>query len=159
MHLSGRAFFSLCVMALAACAVLAARQWPVKAALFPLATGIPLLVLATAQLLMDARGDAEGRSGPMLDLALSADVPPDVARRRTLAIFSWIAGFILLVFLIGFPLTVPVFVFAYLAHQRDLSWRLKLGLTAGAWGFFHGLFERLLQLPFEAGRIQTWLGF
>ncbi|HSB69660.1 MAG TPA: tripartite tricarboxylate transporter TctB family protein [Candidatus Methylomirabilis sp.] len=159
MRVNGRVLFSLCVMALAGCAVLAARQWPVKAALFPLATGIPLLLLATAQLITDVRGESEGSGGPTLDLELSADVPPEIARRRTVAMFSWTAGFILLVFLIGFPLTVPVFVLAYLAPQRDLSWRLKLGLTAGAWGFFHGLFERVLQLPFEAGRIQTWLGF
>ncbi len=158
MRVSGRALFSLDLMVVAACAVLAARQWPAKAAFFPLVTGIPLLALATAQLIMDLRGKAEGSGGRALDLEFSADVPPDVARRRTAAIFAWIAGFILLVFLIGFPLTVPVFVFAYLALQRDVSWRLRLTLTAGAWAFFHGLFERLLQLPFEAGWVQTWFG-
>jgi hypothetical protein len=158
MRVNGRALFGLCLACVAVYAILAARQWPVKAALFPLFTGIPLLVLATTQLIMDARGKDERPGGSTLDLELSADVPPDVARRRTAAMFAWIAGFILLVFLIGFPLAVPIFVFAYLAPQGGVGWGMKIVLTAGAWGFFHGLFEWLLQLQFEAGRIQIWLG-
>jgi hypothetical protein len=158
MRFSGRVLFSLSVMAIAAYAILSARQWPVKAALFPLVTSIPLLALAMAQLITDLLGKPEAASGPALDLELSADVPPDVASRRTTAIFAWIAGFILFVLLLGFPLAVPIFVFAYLAVQRDVAWWLKLTLTAAAWGFFHGLFERLLHLQFEAGWVQTWLG-
>jgi hypothetical protein len=151
-------FFTLGLIAVAACAVLVARQWPWKAALFPLVTGIPLLALAAAQLVLDFRGRAE-ESGAALDLTLTAGVSPDVARRRTAAIFAWIAGFIVLVALIGFPLTVPVFVFVYLVFQQDVRWPVKLALTAGAWAFFHGVFERLLQLPFEAGWVQNWLGW
>jgi hypothetical protein len=150
-------FFTLGLMAVAAVALLVARQWPSKAALFPLVTGIPLLALAATQLVLDFRGRAE-ESGAALDLTLTAGVSADVARRRTAAIFAWIAGFIALVALIGFPLTVPVFVFLYLAFQQ-VRWPVKLVLTAGAWAFFHGVFERLLQLPFEAGWVQNWLGW
>jgi len=158
MRFSGRVLFSLALIAIAAYAILSARQWPVKAALFPLVTGIPLLALATAQLIVDLLGKAESAKGPALDLEFSADVPTDVARRRTAAIFAWIAGFILLVLLLGFPLAVPIFVFAYLALEGGAGWWLTLTLTAVAWGFFHGLFERLLHLPFEPGWVQTWLG-
>jgi len=158
MRFSGRVLFSLALIAIAAYAIVSARHWPVKAALFPLVTGIPLLVLATAQLITDLLGKAETASGPALDLEFSADVPTDVARRRTAAIFAWIAGFILLVLLLGFPLAVPIFVFAYLALQSGAGWWLTLTLTAVAWGFFHGLFERLLHLPFEPGWVQSWLG-
>ena len=158
MRISGRVVFSLALIAIAVYAILSARQWPVKGALFPLVTGIPLLALATAQLVADLLGKTEAASGPALDLELSADVPPDVARRRVQAIFAWIAGFIVLVFLLGFPLAVPIFVFAYLALQSGVGWWLRLTLTAVAWGFFHGLFERLLRLPFEPGWVQTWLG-
>jgi hypothetical protein len=155
---TGRALFSLCLVGIAMYAILTARRWPAKAALFPLVTAIPLMLLAGTQLVLDAGRKGARSEESTLDLGLSADVPPDVARRRTIAMFAWIVGFALLVFLIGFPLTVPVFVFAYLAPQGGVPWGLKLVLTAGAWGFFYALFERLLQLQFEAGRIQTWLG-
>jgi hypothetical protein len=35
---------------------------------------------------------------------------------------------------------------------------LSVTLTAVAWLFFYGLFQRTLHLPFEDGLIQTWLG-
>jgi hypothetical protein len=123
-----------------------------------LVTGIPLLILATVQLCADLFARSSASSATRMDLDFTSDVAPDVARRRTVSIFGWIVGFIVLVFLLGFPLAIPVFVFAYLAPQTGVGWRLKIFLAIAAWGCFHALFERLLHLPFEAGRIQTWLG-
>ena len=117
-----------------------------------------LLILAAAQLLLDLFGKAETAGGPAIDLELAADVPPDVARRRVIGIFFWVAGFILLVFLLGFPIAVPLFILCYLRLQSHESWWLSLSLTAFAWGFFYGIFERLIHLRFEDGLLQTWLG-
>lgn len=158
MRIRGGALFSLFLAAVAAYAVLAAWSWPLKAKLFPLAMGIPLLVLALAQLFLDLRGKAETAKGPVTDLAHSADVPPNVALRRTVVMFGWMTAFVLLVLLLGFSLAVPAFVFSYLITQSSAGWALALALTAAAWGFFHGLFERLLRFPFETGLVQTWLG-
>jgi hypothetical protein len=120
--------------------------------------GIPLFVLALAQLLLDLFGKGETASGHSVDLEFAADVPPDVARRRAIGILLWIAGFIVLVFMLGFPIAVPVFIFSYLSLQSRVGWRFSIALTAAAWLFFHGLFQRILHLPFEDGLIQTWLG-
>jgi len=158
MRISAASVFSLFLAAVAAYAVVSASAWPVKAALFPMVMGIPLLVLALVQLILDLRGKTGPAEGPAMDLALSADVAPEIARRRTIAIFAWMAAFIVLVLLIGFPLAVPLFMFSYLMLQSAAGWWRSLALTAVAWGFFYGLFERLLRLPFGAGMIQTWLG-
>jgi hypothetical protein len=158
MRISGSALFSLFLAAIAAYAVVAAWDWPLKAKLFPLAMGIPLLVLALAQLLLELRGTAEAAKGPAMDLAYSAEVPAKVALRRTGVVFGWMAAFVLLVLLLGFSLAVPLFVFSYLVTQSSAGWALAIALTAAAWGFFHGLFERLLHFPFDTGLVQTWLG-
>ena len=158
MRISTPLLFSFFLAALAAFAIGSAWSWPLKAQLFPLVTAIPLLVLALAQLYLDLRGKAEPASGPAVDLAPSTEVPATIARRRTLQTFAWMAGFIALVFLIGFPPAVPLFVFCYLMLQSAAGWWRSLALTAAAWGFFYGLFERLLRFPFGAGVIQTWLG-
>lgn len=158
MRISGGALFSFFLAAAAAYAVVAAWAWPLKAKLFPIVMGIPLLVLALAQLFLELRGKVEARKEPAMDLAHSDEVPPDVAFRRTAAIFGWMAAFVLLVLLLGFSLAVPVFVFSYLITQSSAGWALAIALTAAAWGFFHGLFERLLRFPFETGLVQTWLG-
>ena len=160
MRIRGSAVFSLCLAAVGAYAVVAALAWPFKAALFPLVMGIPLLVLALAQLLLELRGGkAEADSGPPVDLAQAgADVPPELVRRRTLGTFAWMGAFAALVLLIGFPLAVPLFLFSYLVMQSSAGWLLSAALTAAGWGFFHVLFERLLHFPFDTGLIQTWLG-
>jgi hypothetical protein len=154
----GRILFGLFLIVVGAYAVHSALGWSFKTALFPLSVSIPLIILAAAQLLLDLFGKAETAGGPAIDLELAADVPPDVARRRVIGIFFWVAGFILLVFLLGFPIAVPLFILCYLRLQSHESWWLSLSLTAFAWGFFYGIFERLIHLRFEDGLLQTWLG-
>jgi hypothetical protein len=141
-RLSGAALFGTGLAVVAAYAVYAALRWPPKAALFPLTMGIPLLALALAQTLIELR-----------------DPPPPSppgARRRTLVVFAWMASFIVLVLLAGFPMAVPLFVFSYLAMESRENWVLSVALAAAAWGVFHLLFERLLHFPFEAGLITGW---
>lgn len=154
----GRILFSLFLIAVAAYAVRSAWGWTFKAGLFPLAVSIPLIVLAAAQLLLDLFGKAETANGPSVDLEFGADVPPEVARRRVIGILLWIAGFILLVFLFGFPVAVPVFMLSYLGLQSRAGWWQSIGLTVVAWGFFYIVFQRLIRLQFEAGLVQSWLG-
>jgi len=158
MRISAASVFSLFLAAVAAFAVVSASAWPFKAALFPLVMGIPLLVLALVQIVLDLQGRTDPAEGPAMDLAPSAEVAPEIARRRTIAIFAWMAGFIVLVLLVGFPLAVPLFMFSYLMLQSAAGWWRSIALTAAAWGFFYGLFERLLHFPFGSGLIQTWLG-
>ena len=139
-RLSGAALFSLALAMVAAYAVYSALRWPPKAALFPLTMGIPLLVLAVAQTVVELR-----------------DPPPHAgALGKVFAVFAWMAAFIALVLLAGFPIAVPLFVFLYLVLESRERLALSIVLAAGAWGVFHLLFERLLPVPFEAGLIRTW---
>jgi len=156
--LEGRVLFSFFLVAVGASAVAYAHDWTFKAALFPVMTGIPLLVLALAQLVLDLRGHPQTREGPVMDLQQTSDVPAELARRRTIAIFVWMAGFIVLVLMLGFSLAVPVFAFSFLMFQSSSGLKISLVIGASAWGFFHVLFERVLHLQFEAGLIQNWLG-
>ena len=158
MRFKPRSLFSLMLMVVAAYAVFKARHWSFKAALFPFATGIPLFVLAGTLFALDFIGGDESTSGPAVELELSTDVDPAIARRRIAGIVAWIAGFIALVFLVGFPIAVPVFIFLYLLLQSRVGWGLSVSLTAIAWLCFYGLFQRLLPLPFEDGFIQSLLG-
>ena len=138
MRASGAAVFSAGLAAAAAYAVSTALRWPPKAALFPLVMGIPLLALALAQLVIDLR-EPQRPEGP-----------PGAAR-TALAILAWMAGFIAVVLLIGFPLAVPLLIFAYLRLAGRESWPLSIALAAAAWGVFHLLFQKLLHFPFESG--------
>ncbi len=157
MH-KGRVLFCVFLIAVAGYALWSAVGWTFKAKLFPLTVSIPLIILAVTQLLMEIFGKAETREGQAMDVEFASDVAPELARRRAVGAFLWVGGFILLVYLLGFPWAVPVFIFSYLSRQSRVGLPLSFALTAATWLFFYGLFQRLLHLPFEEGVIQTWLG-
>jgi len=85
-------------------------------------------------------------------------VPAEVARTRVINTFCWIIGFIASVYLVGFPLTVPLFIFCYLKFQSRVGWLPTIIATLITWGFFYGLFQWLVHIQFEPGAIQQWLG-
>lgn len=157
MH-KGRIFFSLFLIAVAASAIYLALEWPFKAKLFPLSVSIPLLVLASIQLFQLLLGKEEPVESAAVDLEFSSDVPPEIVKRRVIVGFSWITGFILCVYLIGFPLTVPLFIFVYLKFESGVGWFYTCLSTALTWAVFYGLFEKLVHLQFEQGALQEWLG-
>jgi len=109
-------------------------------------------------LCLESFGAAEVIKGPAVEADFAAEVPDAIARRRVVTIFAWIAGFILFVYLIGFPGTVPLFLFLYLFFEARMSWIFSLTLMAITWGFFYLLFQRLIHIQFETGAIQSWLG-
>ena len=158
MRSKGNLLFSLFLIVIAGYAAFSASHWSFKTGFFPLAVSIPLIVLAILNLVLEFVGGKEKPSGPALEAEFANDLPPEVARRRVVEVFSWIAGFIVLVFLVGFPVAVPLFVLSYLAMQSRIGWLQSMTLTAGAWGFFYFLFQRLLNLQFETGVIQGWMG-
>jgi len=154
------AIFSLCALIFFIVFVYQAKDWRLQARLYPYAIGIPMVVLAVIQVILDLWGITEKRpadTGAPVDYQMSKDIDPKVARRRTLSIFTWIFGFFVGVWLLGFSLTIPLLVFSYLKWSNE-SWPLAIGLAAGAWLVFYGLFVRLLTLPFPEGLIFTWLG-
>jgi hypothetical protein len=154
----GHLYFGTFVIVVAGYAIFAASRWSFKTGLFPLAVAIPLLVLTLLHLYLESFGAPETSTGPAVEAEFSNEVAPELARRRVITIFSWIAGFILLVYLLGFPLTVPLFVFFYLKIQSRVGWMQSSLLTAISWAVFYGLFLRLVRIQFEAGVVQSWFG-
>jgi hypothetical protein len=156
--LKGRIIFCAFLIIVAASAIYMALDWPFKAKLFPLSVSIPLLILASIQLLQLIFGKPETDDSAAVDMEFSSDVPPEIERRRVISAFSWIVGFIVCVYLIGFPLTIPLFIFVYLKFESGVGWFRTFLSTALTWAIFYGLFEKLVHLQFEQGVLQAWLG-
>jgi hypothetical protein len=154
---TGNICFSLFLMAVAGYAIYSASNWSFKTGFFPLAVAIPLMILALLQLALELFGKAEAVV-ERFEAEFSNDVPPAEARRRAIVTFLWIALFVSFVYLVGFPLAVPLFLFLYLRLQSKIGWSFSIALTALAWSAFHALFERLIKLQFAPGEVQTWLG-
>ena len=142
---------SILVMLVAGYAVYAATAWPAKAALFPLAIGIPLFSLAAVEFLWSVFGRAAEK--PVED-----DPVLEGAGSRMLVATGWMLGFLAAIVLLGFPIAVPLFVFLYLKLQGGEGWVISIVITAAVWGVFYGLFDALLHLPLPSGWLLEWLG-
>lgn len=127
--------------------VFTAWDWPSKAALFPLAIGIPLFCLAAAEAAWALLGSRQ-ESAKAMDFQLSAH---EKSLQRTGVAIAWMLGFFAAIVLLGFPIAVPLFVLLYLKLQGGEGWVLSIVMTLAVWGIFYGLFDRLLHLPFAAG--------
>ena len=137
---------SIGVLLVSGYAVFAATGWPWKAALFPLAVGIPLFCLAATELLWALFGAAQEQEA--MELALSTGAG---ARRRVALAAAWMLAFFAAIVALGFMIAVPLFLFLYLKLQAREGWTLSIGLTLGVFAVFYGLFDALLHLPFPAG--------
>ena len=131
-----------------------------QARLYPWAIGIPMLVLAFVQVILDLRGykAKQTSEGAPMDFQFTKAIEPEVAKKRAIIMFGWLLGFFLLVWLLGFEYGIPIMVFSYLKFQSNESWLLSIILTVLAFVFFWALFVKLLTLPFPQGLIFTWAG-
>ena len=155
MHKKASLALSVLIMIVAAFGVIMATAWPLKAALFPLAIGIPLFCLAAAEALWTLFGSQRADGGEARDFQLS--IGKDTAW-RTLVASGWILAFFAAIVLLGFPIAVPLFVFLYLRLQGREGWVVTIAMTAAVAGVFYGLFDATLHLPFPAGWVVSWLG-
>jgi hypothetical protein len=136
-----------------------AFEWRLQARLYPLAIGIPMILLAIVQVIFDLKGvESKQDSAAPMDLQMGQNIEPAVAFKRTVNIFSWFFGFFLGIWLLGFSITIPVMCFSYMYIHGKEKLVLSLILTVIAWCFFYSLFVKLLNLPFPDGLILTWLG-
>ena len=133
------------IMLVSGYAVFATKGWQWKAALFPLAIGIPLFCLAAIEVLWTFLGKPP------------ADVAEKAPRRAIALSWGWMLAFLALVVLLGFPIAVAAFAFLYLKLQAKEGWLFSVVFTALLWAAFYGLFDRLLHLPFPAGWLLEWL--
>jgi hypothetical protein len=158
----GPIVFSVLVLVFFMVFVWEAREWRLQARLYPWAIGIPMIVLCVIHIFHGLKGEkkpAEGPSGNTpVDFQFTQEIDPELARRRALNAFFWIFGFFVGIYLFGFSIAIPAFVFLYLKVQSQEPWGISVALTAGAWVMFWGLFDWLLKLPFPEGLIFSFIG-
>ena len=161
MKLRPAALFSIIVLIFFCVFVYEAKDWRMQARLYPYAIGIPMLIFAIVQVILDLKGVKAKQSsdGAPMDFQFQqTEVSPADVRKRTITMFAWMFGFFMAIWLLGYVVAIPLMVFGYLKFQSNESWRLSVTLTVIAFVFFYSLFVKLLTLPFPDGAVQTMLG-
>ena len=157
------ALFSFCALIFFCVFVYLAQEWRLQARLYPWAIGIPMLILAIIQVVLDAKGvkarqPEDGAPPTPMDFQFTKDIDPETAKKRTIIMFLWLICFFGLIYLVGFSIAIPLMMFVYFKFQGGESWALSISLTIIAWFSFYFLFVKLLTLPFPEGVLITWLG-
>lgn len=145
--------FTLFIGVVMAAALWFSRDWPIRASIGILALGAIGVVLAIWQFLLDAKRTGAGQERSQFDLPTSETE----SKWGNLEIWGWIVGFYLMILTVGFPIAVPLFVFAY-SKFYGASWLLGIALSAIAWGFVYGVFEKILHVPWPMPLISSLFG-
>jgi hypothetical protein len=155
MNLAISAIFTLIITVLVAAGLYTSWEWSLQARLFPWTIGIPALALCLIQLFMDLRklakpglqaiDDDQG----IMDLRVDKDVAPALVVRRATNIFAWISGLFASIWLVGFLVSIPLFILFYMRFQSRESLLSSLAWTAVTVGFIIGLFHYILRVPWS----------
>ncbi len=133
-RLNPGAILTLLVLASFVFGVWDAGQWAIQARLFPWVIGIPAVILCAGQLLADLfqrlRPEEMDDLRGAMDLPVDRSVPVSVVAKRAANTFAWISGLFAGIWLVGFVLSVPLFVFLYLKLQAEEP--LRVASTSGA---------------------------
>lgn len=149
MRFEPRMLFTLFAAAVFGFVVVTAREWPIGTRLFPWCVGIPMLVLSLVQLAVELfrstrSVDPQRSSVETGDLQVDWSIGTRLVIHRAAKFFGWIIGLLLGIWLLGFFVTVPLFVFLYLKLEAKEGWLLSFWLTAAALVFLIGIFEQIL---------------
>ncbi len=148
------ALFTLVFFAIFALLVFTARDWQIQARMFPWAIGVPVLILTSIQLFKDffvrEEASADDQLG-FMDLPVDRSVPVSTVISRAANTFGWILGLFATIFLIGFVVSVPLFVLLYLTLQaREKPW-IAVAYSVGMLAFIVGVFHVILSVPWPEG--------
>ncbi len=101
--------FDLLVLLFFVYLVWEANEWKLQARLYPWVIGIPMVILAVIHLAMELRGVTKSNSSEStpVDFQFAKGIDPLLARWRTISCFSWILGFLVGVWLVGFSIWIP----------------------------------------------------
>lgn len=130
-----------------------------KARLLPLVVGIPTLIFSILALI----GEIYPKLLRLLDVSLidytagglvkeeeSLGKPKDTTR-QVLNLSLWLTGFFILVYLVGFLISIGVFGLLFLKVYGKVGWLKAIVVTAGTWGFIVGMFEVFMKVELFQG--------
>jgi hypothetical protein len=140
----GNLIFAIALFLVSILLLIATLHYPFKAKVFPLIVLFIVLIVLIIQIIREAL--AYGEQG-----ATEGD-KRDRLRTKHLTIWIWMAGTVLMLWVLGFMGTVILLPFLYLRFKKE-SWLLSITLSLGCGVFFYALFDLFLKMTLYPGLI------
>jgi hypothetical protein len=146
-----RSLLTLLFCLVFAYAIYEAWDMPIQAKLYPWTVGIIALSLLCYQLVREIMpSDKENSRETGVDMDFTDEESSKEGKRRALELFGWLYGFALILWLLGFYISVPLMVLAYmLRHKETLVLTISLPVVMGFATWV--VFGHFLHLPFPPG--------
>lgn len=137
---------AMTVLMLAIFVAMVAIAWhyPADARFMPWVVGIPAIALCLLQIALDWRATARAGTGA---LELS----------REAAMWGYFVGLVAAILVLGFLITVPVFLALFVRRWGQASWRFALGLAAAGSALLYLLFVKVLRVALHTGFLTEYL--
>jgi hypothetical protein len=158
--------FTLFLLGVVALMVILTFGYRAGARLVPLMVGlITLILMIFVSLTVLLPGLAswyrriEGNSLTILKREEQASAPADrrihlkKVRQRELAVVGWLAFLTVSIYVLGFMIAIPLFLFLFLRFWAHEGWMISLCLPGIVAGIVHLLFVYILRVPLHGGLI------
>ncbi|MEX0806064.1 MAG: tripartite tricarboxylate transporter TctB family protein [Candidatus Binatia bacterium] len=133
-----------------------ALSWPPRARVFPFAIFGPVLIVAMVNFVKDLR--RRPWTETINQTLAAANLDEASFRKRTRDILAWIVGVFLALWLLGFPLGIPLATFIYLKVAAREGWLTSVVVTVGTWAFIVGVFGHFLDFVFPDPALLSLFG-
>jgi len=156
-RIHANSFFSFVIVLIFGIGVITALEWDLQARLFPWVIGIPGLLLSLWQFAKDslyrsAWLPSDDHFG-IMDLPVDRDVPLSVVWWRALRATGWILGLVFAVWLLGFIVSMPLFILLYIKLEAREGLRISLLTAASMLVFIIVVFHLVLSVPWPQGAV------
>lgn len=149
------ALFSFAMVVIFATALWTALTWPPRARIFPFAIFGPILIVSILNFVKDLR--RRPWTETIRQTIAEANLDEASFHKRTRDILVWILGFFVSLWLLGFPLGIPLATFLYLKVAAGENWFTSIAVTAGTWAFIVGVFGHFLDFVFpDPALLSLW---
>ncbi|MCL6598145.1 MAG: tripartite tricarboxylate transporter TctB family protein [Alicyclobacillus macrosporangiidus] len=143
-----------------------AQQYPPAGRLIPTVVGVALGLAGLCQLFGNffealrpfthERKRATDDKGMRALAAEEQSVTPE-QNRRELTALGWAAAFVLMLWLIGFDIGIPLYFLIYFLVPSRRSWKLAFSSAVIMGALTYGVFDQLLDLHLFPGVLFQWL--
>ncbi len=154
MKFRARSLFTLFMVAVFTYSMVEASGWIPRASIMVVGAGGLGLLMVLGQLYLDSRpGEVTQRE--ILDVsALGGGGGQWI---RILIICSWIIGLFFSIYLVGFQVGLPLFVFAY-SKVQGAKWWMSFVMAAAILVLLYGLFDQLAHVIWPTPLLLPFLG-
>lgn len=157
----GEALFALVLLAVFLVIVLVGTGYNRKARMLPLVLGVPGVALAAAEVVRTTarRRRAECEAGVASGKAVEAHATEGAGpaggreaeeRKKLLEMFGWVVLLIVMIWLFGFLVTIPIYVLAFMKARKE-RWLLSLCFAIGSWALLYWVFVLGLKIVLYPG--------